>query len=170
MTIFLTLAVIGLLLLLVTAFSGHHMDLHADVDHGGGGFLSVRAMAVFFLAFGTVGAIAHHYGMMMGWSSVWGLVSGAALVGLYVASMELVKSQQASSLIAEADLIGLTGRITVAIPVDGIGEVSCTVKGQTARRMAHSRAGQPIAEGRMVRVVELQGDVCMVEPLPQSQA
>ncbi len=169
MTIFLTLAVIGLLLLLVTAFSGHHMDLHADVDHGGG-FLSVRAMAVFFTAFGTIGAIARHYGMVMGWSSVWGLVSGVALVGLYVGSMELVKSQQASSLIAEADLLGLTARVTVAIPADGIGEVSCTVKGQTARRMAHSRTGQPIAEGHMVRVAELQGDVCLVEPLTQAQA
>lgn len=169
MTIFLSLAGIGLLLLLVTAFSGHHMDLHADIDHGGGGFLSVRAMAVFFTAFGTVGAIARHYGMMMGWSSVWGLVSGVVLVGLYVASMELVKSQQASSLIAENDLLGLTARVTVAIASDGIGEVSCTVKGQTARRIARSRSGEPIGEGHMVHVVELQGDVCLVEPLEQSQ-
>jgi len=169
MIVFLTLAAIGLLLLLVTAFSGHHMDFHADIDHGGGGFLSVRAVAVFFLAFGTVGAISRHYGLGNAGSSVWGLVSGAVLVVLYVLSMELVKSQQASSLIAESDLVGLTARVTVAVPGDGIGEVSCIIKSQTARRMARSASGQPIAEGHMVRVVDLQGDVCLVEPLTQTR-
>jgi hypothetical protein len=167
MIVFLALAAIGLLLLLVSTFSGHHMDFHADIDHGGGGgFLSVRAFAVFFSAFGTVGAIARHYGLTAAWSSVWGLVSGAVLVGLYVVSMELVKSQQASSLIAEKELVGLTARVTVAIPSDGIGEVSCVVRSQTARRIARSASGQPIGEGHMVRIVELQGDVCLVELLP----
>jgi membrane-bound ClpP family serine protease len=170
MIVFLTLAGIGLFLLLVSAFSGHHMDFHSDIDHGGFGFLSVRAFAAFFTAFGTVGAIGRHYGLTTGWSSVWGLASGVGLVGLYVVSMELVKSQQASSLIAENELVGLTARVTVAIPADGIGEVSCIVKAQTARRMAHSRSGLPIGEGHMVRVIELQGDVCLVEPLTQSQA
>jgi len=168
MTVFVTLAVIGLLLLLVSAFSGHHMDLHADVDHGGFGFLSVRAIAVFFTAFGVVGAIARHYGLSPGWGSVWGLVSGAVLVGLYVLSMELVKSQQASSLVTESELVGLTARVTVAIPADGIGEVSCVVKTQAARRMARSKAGHPVGEGQMVRIAELQGDICLVEPLTQA--
>lgn len=169
MIVFLALAAIGLLLLLVSAFSGHHMDFHADIDHGGFGFLSVRAFAVFFTAFGTVGAIARNYGLTAAWSSVWGLVTGVVLVGLYVLSMELVKSQQASSLIAENELVGLTARVTVAIPPDGIGEVSCVVKSQTARRIARSASGQPIGEGHMVRIAELQGDVCLVEPLVTSR-
>ncbi len=170
MIIFLTLAAIGLLLLLVSAFSGHHIDFHSDIDHGGFGFLSVRAVAVFLTAFGTIGAIALHYELTTAWSSVWGLVSGVALVAVYVVSMELVKSQQASSLIAEHDLVGLTARITVAIPPDGIGEVSCIIKSQTARRMARSTTGHSIAEGHMVRVAAVQGDICLVEPLPQAQA
>ena len=169
MIVFLTLAAIGLFLLLISALSGHHMDFHTDVDHGGG-FLSLRAFAVFFTAFGTVGAISLNHGLTAAWSSAWGLVSGVVLVGFYVASMELVKSQQASSLIAETELVGLTARVTVAIPSDGIGEVSCIVKSQTARRMARSASGQTIGEGHMVRIAELQGDVCLVEPLPQSRA
>lgn len=143
------------------------MDFHSDIDHGGGGFLSLRAMAVFFAAFGTVGAIGDHYGLGATWSSVWGLFSGGVLVGVYVMSMELVKSQQASSLIVEGDLVGLTARVTVAIPADGIGEVSCVIRSQTARRMARSKTGQPFGEGQMVRVAELQGDICLVERLPQ---
>ncbi len=167
MTVFLSLAAVGLFLLLISAFSGHHMDFHSDIDHGGGGFLSIRAFAVFFAAFGTVGALGEHYGLPVVWSSVWGLISGAALVGVYVMSMELVKSQQASSLVADNDLVGLTARVTVAIPGNGIGEVSCVVKSQTARRMARSKTGQSFTEGQMVRVAELQGDVCLVEQLMQ---
>ncbi len=170
MIVFVTLAVIGLLLLLVTAFGGHDTDVSADVDHGGGGFLSVRAVAVFFTAFGTIGAIALHYGLTVLWSSVWGIVSGVVLVVVYVISMELVKSQQASSLISEKDLVGLTARVTVLVPDDGIGEVSCIIKSQNARRMARSASGQAIAEGRMVKVIEVQGDICLVEPLTQSHA
>ncbi len=168
MTVFLSLAAVGLLLLLISAFSGHHMDFHSDIDHGGGGFLSIRAFAVFFAAFGTVGALGEHYGLSAAWSSVWGLLSGGVLVGVYVISMELVKSQQASSLIADSDLIGLTARVTVAIPGDGIGEVSCVIKSQAARRMARSKAGQTFTEGQLVRITELQGDLCLVERLTQS--
>ena len=167
MNVFLSLAAIGLLLLLVSAFSGHHMDFHSDIDHGGGGFLSIRAFAVFFAAFGTVGALGHHNGLTATWSSVWGLAAGGVLVGVYVISMELVISLQASSLITESDLVGLTARVTVAIPADGIGEVSCVIRSQTARRMARSKTGQPFGEGQMVRVAELQGDICLVERLVQ---
>jgi hypothetical protein len=156
MTVFLSLAVIGVLLLLISAFSGHHMDFHSDIDHGGGGFLSLRAFAVFFAAFGTVGAIGYQYGLTAAWSSVWGLLSGVVLVGIYVISMELVKSQQA------------TARVTVAIPADGIGEVSCVIRSRTARRMARSKAGDQFGEGQMVRVAELQGDICLVERLTQA--
>jgi membrane-bound ClpP family serine protease len=61
--------------------------------------------------------------------------------------------------------VGLIGRITVPIAIDGLGEVSCSCKAQTTRRMARSRATQPIPEGAMVRVVEVQGDVVVVEPV-----
>jgi membrane-bound ClpP family serine protease len=166
MLVYLSLAIVGLALLLISALFGHHdVDFHADIAEGGGGFLSIRAMAVFFLAFGTIGAIARHYGQSHIASSTWGILAGVLLVGVYLLSMSLVKSQQASSLVAEAELVGLTARVTVAIPAEGFGEVSCTMKAQTNRRMARAAHGAPIPEGGMVRIVEIQGDVCSVEPL-----
>jgi hypothetical protein len=166
MIVYLSLAIVGLALLLVSALFGHHdVEFHADIAEGGGGFLSIRAMAVFFLAFGTIGAIARHFGQSHLASSTWGVLSGILLVGVYLLSMSLVKSQQASSLVAEADLVGLTARVTVAIPATGFGEVSCTMKAQTNRRMARSAPGTPIPEGAMVRIREIQGDLCVVEPL-----
>lgn len=166
MIVYLTLAIVGLALLLVSALFGHHdVELHADIAEAGGGYLSFRAMAVFFMAFGTIGAIARHYDQSHLVSSGWGILSGVLLVGVYFLSMNLVKSQQASSLVADGDLVGVTARVTVMIPVEGFGEVSCTVKAQTNRRMARASRGAPIAEGAMVRITEVQGDVCLVEPL-----
>jgi hypothetical protein len=165
MIVYLSLAIVGLALLLISALFGHHVDFHADIDESGGGFLSVRAMAVFFLAFGTIGAIARHYELSHVASSTWGILSGILMVGVYLLSMQLVKSQQASSLVAEADLVGLTARVTVTIPAEGFGEVSCTMKAQTNRRMARSAHGTPIAEGAVVRILQIQCDLCVVEPL-----
>lgn len=165
MVAFLSLAAIGALLLIVSAFGGHDTDFHADIDHAGFGFLSVRAFGVFFLAFGVVGAISMYYQRPWLPSSVFGLLAGAAMVGVYAASMGLVKSQQASSLIGNAELVGQVARVTVAIPADGFGEVSCTVKTQTTRRMARSRARQAVPEGEIVRIVEAQADVVLIELL-----
>jgi len=167
MIVFLTLAVVGLLLLLVSAFGGHDTEIHADVDHAGFGFLSVRAFAVFFLAFGVVGAIGRHYERGALVSSLLGLLAGALMVAVYLGAMNLVKSQQASSLIGDADLVGHPARVVVAIPADGFGEVACTAKAQTTRRMARSKGRTPIAEGEMVRIQQMQGDVALVEPLAE---
>jgi membrane-bound ClpP family serine protease len=167
MIVFLTLAVVGLLLLLVSAFGGHDTEFHADIDHAGFGFLSVRAFAVFFLAFGVVGAIGRHYERGALVSSLLGLLAGALMVAVYLGAMNIVKSQQASSLIGDADLVGHPARVVVAIPADGFGEVTCTTKAQTTRRMARSKGHTPIAEGQIVRIQQVQGDVALVEPLAE---
>ena len=165
MLIFLALAVVGLLLLLVSAFGGHDTEFHADIDHAGFGFLSVRAFAVFFLAFGVVGAIGRYYGRGALVSSLLGILAGAAMMAVYLGAMNVVKSQQASSLIADADLVGHAARVIVAIPADGFGEVQCTAKAQTTRRMARSKTHTAIAENEVVRIQQMQGDVAIVEPL-----
>jgi hypothetical protein len=167
MLIFLALAVVGLLLLLVSAFGGHDTELHADIDHAGFGFLSVRAFAVFFLAFGVVGAIGRHYERGVLVSSLLGILAGALMMAVYLGAMNLVKSQQASSLIGDADLVGHPARVVVAIPADGFGEVQCTAKAQTTRRMARSKAHTAIAENEVVRIRQMQGDVAIVEVLAE---
>ncbi len=166
MTVFIILAVIGLVLLLISAFFGvfgDDIEAAPEVEGGGPHFLSLRSIAVFLTAFGTVGAIARYYNLSAMLSSVWGVLAGAAMSGIYVLAMNLVRSQEASSLIESTDLIGLTGRVTVAIPSDGLGEVSCTVKAQLTRRLARSKTRQAIPEGAIVRITEVQGDVVIVE-------
>ena len=165
MAVFLSLAGIGLMFLLVSAFFGDHIEVHPEVEVGGG-HMGVRAVAVFLTAFGTVGAIARWYEMGNLASSMWGLGAGVLLSIVYVLTMGLVRSQEADSLIQDVELVGCTGRISVAVTAGSVGEVSCNLKGQTTRRMVRPVGGGSLAEGTLVRVKEVQGDVLIVEPVP----
>jgi len=165
MLVFLSLAVIGLVLTLVSAFFGHDFDAHPELDIGGLGFFSLRAMSIFLLTFGTVGALAHWLGRPTVTSSLWGLFAGVGTYALYVVAMQLIRSQQASSLIEDRELPGLTGMVTVAIPAGGMGEVTCRLKGQSTRRVARAVSPQAFAEGSLVKVREVHGDVLLVEPM-----
>lgn len=165
MLVFLSLAGIGLLFLLISAFGGDHIEVHPEVEVGGVGFLSLRGIAVFLTAFGTVGAIARWYGKGAFTCSAWGLASGVVLSLVYVLIMNLVKSQEASSLVVEAELLGCTGRLTVGIPAGGLGEVSCTSRSQTVRRLVRVDHGGAVPEGTIVRIRDVQGDVLIVEEL-----
>jgi membrane protein implicated in regulation of membrane protease activity len=165
MLVFLGLAAVGLLLTLVSAFFGHDFDAHPELEVGGLGFFSLRAMSIFLLTFGTVGALSHWLGKSLLTSSLWGLLAGVATYALYVVAMQLVKSQQASSLIEDRELPGTTGMVTIAIPEGGVGEVTCRLKGQSTRRSARAATRQAIADGTLVRVREVHGDVLLVEPV-----
>ena len=165
MLVFVSLAAIGLLLTAASALLGHDFEAHPELEVGGVGFFSLRAMAIFLLTFGTVGALGRWLEKPPITSSLWGLLAGVGMYGIYIAAMQLIRSQQASSLIEDRELVGLTGMVTVAIPADGVGEVTCRLKSQTTRRMARAARPQPIGEGALVKVTELHGAVLLVEPV-----
>ncbi len=166
--IFLVLALIGAIFLIVSLFLGHDdVSADAEVEGGGPGFFSFRTFAIFLTTFGAVGYVAINYfpaikrSVMM--SSLLGIMGGVIMSLIYVLAMRTIYSQQASSLVSDRDLIGVEGRVTVAIPENGMGEVSCTLGGQNTRRMARARSPQAIPEGAMVRVKEVHGDTVVVE-------
>jgi hypothetical protein len=170
--VFLALAAVGLLFLLVTALFGHDVEADlaagADISEGAPGAFSVKTFAVFLAAFGTVGGLAHY--VVRGQpravlvSSTLGVLSGVVLSAVYLLAMRLIYSQQASSLITDRELVGVEGRVTVAIPPDGLGEVTCLLGERTTRRMARAPGTGPIPEGVIVRVKEVYGDTVVVEP------
>ena len=164
MFIFIALAGIGIVLVAISAFLGHDFDAHPELEVGGIGLFSLRALSIFIMTFGTVGAIVRWTDRTALTSSLWGLLAGVLMYALYVAAMQMIRSQQASSLIEDRELVGLTALVTVAIPADGLGEVTCRLKSQTTRRMARSAQRLAVAEGALVRVRELHGDVLLVEP------
>ena len=163
MLVFLSLAVVGIVLTVVSAFFGHDFEAHPELEIGGLGFFSLRAMSIFLLTFGTIGALSHWLGKPTLTSSLWGLLAGVGTYGIYIVAMQLIRSQQASSLIEDRELPGLTGMVTIAIPTGGVGEVTCRLKGQSTRRVARAAPGEAFAEGALVRVRDVQGDVLLVE-------
>ena len=59
-----------------------------------------------------------------------------------------------------ASSLGLTGMVTIAIPADGVGEVTCRLKCQTTRRIATATRPQAIAEGALVKVTRRCTETC----------
>jgi membrane protein implicated in regulation of membrane protease activity len=166
--IYLIVAGVGAIFMIVSLFFGNDGEVSAETEVGGGpGFFSLRALAVFLTAFGAIGAVAHNYfppakGTAL-ISSLLGVMGGVIMSLVYVMAMRMVYSQEASSLVADRDLVGVEGRVTVAIPENGLGEVSCLIGGHVTRRMA--RARQALPEGTVVRIKEVYGDTVVVEPI-----
>jgi membrane-bound ClpP family serine protease len=166
--VFFTTAIVGVVFLFISLFVGHDSEVNIDAEiEGGPSFLSFRSLSVFLTAFGAVGAIPSYYfpgtkGIAL-FSSVLGILSGVVMCGIYLVAMRMVYGQQASSLITDKDLIGAEGRVTIAIPENGLGEITCLIGPQATRRMA--RSGKAIDEGTIVRIRELHGDVVVVEPI-----
>ena len=173
MLIFLAIGFSGVLMLVVSAvFSGdgdagdHEVqgaEGATDSDHGIPRLFSLRALALFLTAFGASGAIATHYGLSPMVSSILGVVFGIALACVGVKIMGEVSKQQASSIVSSSDVIGATASVNIAIPEDGVGEITVDVRGQRKTYMARSASGEKISANTPVTVVDVVGTVCSVK-------
>jgi hypothetical protein len=176
LTVFLAIAAVGFLFLLISLVFGEvfeHFefahDLGHDIGHGGPTIFSVRGMAIFVTAFGSVGAIATYRGYGVLPSSGFGLVSGGVLATLVYFFARFLYSQQASSTITSGDLVGLTAQVLVAIPENGVGQVRCLVGESMIDKVAQSRDGRAIAHNSVVKIEEVVGDFVVVSPAASSQ-
>lgn len=179
MIVFVTIALVGLVFLAISALFGGDHDFGHDfsTDHGvevhpgehggdgegGPGPFSLRVLALFMVAFGASGAIAHHRGSSYPLSSFAGLLAGLALGAAGWQFMKLLWSQQSSSTVSARDFIGLVGEVKTAIPSAGPGQISVIVKGQRMHRMARTRRSGGIEEGVTVVIVDSGPDAVVVE-------
>jgi len=81
------------------------------------------------------------------------------------AFLELIASQQASSVSRAADVVNSVGEVTVSISENGIGEVGVTCGSRYLNYTARSRDGKAIAKGRQVRIVDAAGGSVTVEEI-----
>jgi membrane protein implicated in regulation of membrane protease activity len=167
---------VGLLFLLVMlalgdVFGGDHDADHSfdhDADGGGPGFLSSRVIAAFMTAFGVGGVVARYYGLSHPASSGVGVVAGFAMAGLVYQFARFLYSQQASSELRVAGLIGQVGEVTVGIPDNAVGEVIVTAGGERSAHIARSIDGRAIAAGTEVVITSLRGQSVVVRPATAS--
>lgn len=170
-TVFLALAAAGFTVLLVSLVFGElfdHIgfdhDLGHDLGHGGPGFFSARVMSVFVTTFGGAGALATYYGLAPLPASLAGFVTGLFFATLIYAFARFLYSQQATSEIHGAELVGRHGRVTVGIPAGGVGQVRCQVGEELVDKIARSADGLAVPENAAIAIVEVLGEIVVVTP------
>ena len=170
MAIFVTAALAGSLIVVVILILGsdhdigvdHDVDLGADLDGGSPGVVSIKVISLAVCGWGVAGAIAKYHGATMWQSSLYGLI-GAAILGAigYLFLLAFYRSQ-ASSTVTDSDYEGLRGRVITTIRENGLGEITCTVRGRTFSMMARSEDDKSIASDALIEVVRKVGNVVIV--------
>ena len=176
MFIYAAIGAFGFLFLIVMLFVGeifggdheiHVGDVgadHGDFGHEGGpSIFSARIMASFLTAFGVGGVVARYYGLSHPAAAGCGVVAGIVMSGLVYQFAKILYSQQASSDIHMAGLVGKSAEVTVGIPRGGMGQVTLEYGGERTTQIARSKDGGPIAPGTAVVVTALLGDSIIVE-------
>jgi membrane protein implicated in regulation of membrane protease activity len=164
-SVFLGIAAIGFLFLMISLVFGElfdHLGVDHDVDMGGPGFFSGRIMSVFITGFGGFGAVGTHYGLSPVPASLLGLGSGLLFSSIIYAFARFLYSQQASSEVRAADLVGQSARVVVAIPSGGVGQIRCRLGEELVDKIAQSRDGAAIPENASVRIDEILGETVIV--------
>jgi membrane protein implicated in regulation of membrane protease activity len=166
-SVFLAIASVGFLFLILSLIFGELFDLFDggidhDLDHGGPGFFSTRAVAVFLTAFGGSGAIATHYGLGPVPASGMGIVSGLVFASAVYVFARFLYGQQASSEVHAQDLVGQSCRVIVGIPAGGIGQIRCRLGEELVDKVARASHDSAIAENAVVRVEEVLGELVIV--------
>ena len=167
-SVFLGIAAVGFLFLLISLVFGEvfdHLggDFDSSVDHGGPGIFSGRVMAVFITAFGGFGAVATHYGLGPIPASGVGFASGLVFGGAIYMFARFLFGQQASSDVGSHDLVGQMGRVVVAIPAGGVGQIRCRLGEELVDKIARARGSDSIGENASVIVEEVLGEIVVVK-------
>lgn len=173
LTFFLAIAAVGLIFLLVSLIFGELFEdwgLGTDADGGVDGhpFLDSRAISVFITAFGGFGAIGVRMGLSVIASSMLGLTSGLVLGGAVAMFARFLHSQQSTSSVSNATLVGRTAQVIVTIPAGGVGQVSCRVGEERVEKLARSRGGAELKPGELVRIEEFAGESAIVGPVNET--
>ncbi len=166
--VFLIIAAVGFIFLALSLVFGEVFDAASlDMDAHGGlldghAFIDSRAISVFVTAFGGFGAIGVQIGLGVLGSSLLGLGSGVVLGGIVSLFARFLYQQQASSSVSAGQLVGRAAQVTVTIPAEGIGQVSCRIGEERVERRARALDHQEIKSGMIVRIEEIAGDSVIV--------
>lgn len=169
MTIFLIIGGIGFLFLIVSLVFGDvfealgfDFDGGADGAHSDFGVLDSRVIAIFLTALGGVGAIATTIGYGAVNSTLFGLIGGVVLGAIVYYFGKLLYSQQSSSSVSTADLIGRTAQVVVGIKPDQLGQISCRIGDERIEKLARTADGEEIKAGELVRIESIGSDSVIV--------
>jgi membrane protein implicated in regulation of membrane protease activity len=128
-------------------------------------FLSMRFWTYFFAAGGLAGLLLT-YLSRIGEPGVLATASGTGLAaGLAVAyAMRAIRRAESDSSMKEEDLLGQSGRVTVAIREGLPGRIRCEIKGEIIDFLALTDGSEPMPEGADVVIVGMENGTARVIP------
>lgn len=175
MLIYMALGGVGLLVLLAMLVAGgfgdhdvpiHDTEIetdHGDLDmHGGPSPFGTRILAAFLVFFGVGGIVGQYVGWSHPASSALGVALGLAGATIVHRFATLLYQQQADSQLVISTLVARPAQVTIAIPANGVGEVSLLVGAEQTSQLARSVGGSAIAQGRDVVVRAVRGGQVLV--------
>jgi len=170
MLIYAAIGAFGLGFLLLMLFVGELFGGDHDTDHGidhddvGGGpsVFSARIIASFMTAFGVGGVVARYYRLSHPAASGVGIAAGVVMAALVYQFARILYSQQASSEVRMAGLVGQRAEVAVGIPDNGVGQITLTVGGERTTHIARSADGRAVPPGAEVVVSGLRGESVVV--------
>jgi membrane-bound ClpP family serine protease len=158
----------GLLLLTVVLddiigglFDALHVGVHV------GGVALMPPLLGFVAIFGFGGLIGTQiFKMDTGAASILGAIAGAVGFGLVFGMFSVLRRSEAPEAFSLNDLVGQTGRVSVAIPAKRYGSVFISHAGASHNLTATSDVD--VAPGSSVRVTGIAGSNVVVEPVAGS--
>ena len=178
-TFFLVCAIIGgffVLVKLVMQFIGSdthtavdvHSDMSIDTSHVdsdvGFRLLSMHGLSAFFMMFGLVGLALYRQSQAGVIISIIGAVA-AGMVAVWVIGklFQGAARLQSSGTLNTADAVGSTGTVYLTIPKGGTGRVSLNFRNRLREFDASEKNGDELRTGTPVRVVQVNGNILVVE-------
>lgn len=154
----------GLLLLTLIfddLFGGLLNAIHVGFDLGG---VSPTPVLLGFVAMFGVGGLlgVHSFGAGIGGATVIGVVAGLLGAGVVFGSFKALRQAESTETFSLEDMVGTTGRVSVAIPANRFGTVLISFAGASHNMTA--TADTEIAAGRAVKVVAVAGTNLVVAP------
>ncbi|HYS96863.1 MAG TPA: NfeD family protein [Candidatus Dormibacteraeota bacterium] len=154
----------GLLLLTLIfddLFGGILNAIHLGFDVAG---VSPTPVLLGFVAMFGVGGLfgLHTFGLGPGGATLIGLGAGAAGAVIVLGAFKVLASAESTASFSLADMVGATGRVSVAIPANRFGTVFISFAGASHNMTA--TADSEIPSGRMVKVVAIAGNNLVVVP------
>lgn len=158
-----------LFLVLSSVFGDHDVANLHDLSTGGGdsdgpGVLSIRNIAMFFLGFGSAGALAIFYTGSQLQAIAWGFLVGFVMAALAYLVARAFYRQQASTESSASSLVGKVARVVIDVKPGAEGQISVADQyGTPAIFSAYSKDGKIFGEGTVVRISNFEGITAWVE-------
>jgi membrane protein implicated in regulation of membrane protease activity len=174
--IFLTIMLAGIIVSVGGSLFGHDHDGGFDHDHdhdhghdaGSGNepavsIFSPKVIGTFVMGFGAGGAIAQYLWGNIFRSSFAGILVGAIMGAIMYGVMKMLYSQQSTSLVQTASLIGSPAMVITEIDANSLGQVTVRTGIEAPTYLARAAQGKHFAKGAAVVVVATSGAEVVVD-------